>query len=76
MAGHCTKLMVIRHAEKPDRQAGILGVTEAGVADTNELTTKGWQRAGAFVRFFNPSVSGEPARGGGRAGSDLCDAAD
>lgn len=56
MAGHCTKLMVIRHAEKPDRQAGILGVTEAGVADTNELTTKGWQRAGAFVRFFNPSV--------------------
>jgi hypothetical protein len=49
------KLMVIRHAEKPDKQAGIPGVTEAGVADKDDLTAKGWQRAGALVRFFNPS---------------------
>jgi hypothetical protein len=48
--------MVIRHAERPDRQAGISGVTEAGVADKDELTTKGWRRAGALVRFFNPSL--------------------
>ena len=39
MATNCTKLMVIRHAERPDRQAGISGVTEAGVADKDELTT-------------------------------------
>jgi hypothetical protein len=48
--------MVIRHAEKPDKQAGIAGVTEAGVGDKEELTAKGWQRAGALVRFFNPSL--------------------
>lgn len=51
----CAKLMVIRHAEKPDKQAGIAGVTEAGVEDKHALTTRGWQRAGALVRFFNPS---------------------
>jgi hypothetical protein len=56
MAGNCVKLMVIRHAEKPDKQAGIFGVAEAGVADKDELTTRGWQRAGALVRFFNPSL--------------------
>jgi hypothetical protein len=55
MVGNCAKLMVIRHAEKPDRQAGIFGVAETGVADKDELTTKGWQRAGALVRLFNPS---------------------
>jgi hypothetical protein len=56
MEGHCRKLMVIRHAEKPDRQTGISGVTEAGVPDKNDLTVKGWQRAGALVRLFNPFV--------------------
>jgi hypothetical protein len=54
MEGHCAKLMVIRHAEKPDNQAGISGVSETGVADSNELTAKGWQRAGALVRFHPP----------------------
>jgi hypothetical protein len=53
----CTKLMVIRHAEKPDKLAGIAGITEAGVPDKDELTAKGWQRAGALVRFFNPSAA-------------------
>jgi hypothetical protein len=46
--------MVIRHAEKPDSQANIAGVSEAGAADKNDLTTKGWRRAGALVRLFNP----------------------
>ncbi|HKM62491.1 MAG TPA: hypothetical protein VJY39_08380 [Acidisphaera sp.] len=32
-------------------------MTEAGLADKDELTTRGWQRAGALVRLFNPSVS-------------------
>jgi len=57
MAVDCTKLMIIRHAEKPDMAAGIAGVTEAGVADKNELTPRGWQRAGALVRLFNPYPS-------------------
>jgi hypothetical protein len=56
MASTCTKLMIIRHAEKPDKQAGIAGVTEAGLADKDDLTARGWQRAGALVRFFHPST--------------------
>jgi len=60
MQGHCTKLMVIRHAEKPDKQAGVSGVTEAGVPDRDELTVRGWQRAGALVRFFHSSDPANP----------------
>jgi hypothetical protein len=63
MGGRCTKLMVIRHAEKPDRQDGVSGVTEAGIPDKDELTAKGWQRAGALVRFFNPSARPNPGTG-------------
>ena len=54
----CTKLMLIRHAEKPDGQANIGGVSEAGAADRNDLTAKGWRRAGALVRLFNPAPPG------------------
>jgi hypothetical protein len=54
---NCTKLMVIRHAEKPEKQTGVFGVTEAGARDKDELTPKGWQRAGALVRFFNPVIA-------------------
>jgi hypothetical protein len=58
----CAKLMIIRHAEKPDKPAGIAGVTEAGQPDKDDLTARGWQRAGALVRFFNPSIpAGLPA---------------
>jgi len=46
--------MVIRHAEKPDSQANIAGVSVAGATDNNDLTPRGWQRAGALVRFFDP----------------------
>jgi len=49
--------MIIRHAEKPDRHAGAIGVTEAGVPDKRELTPKGWQRAIALVRLFNPAAA-------------------
>jgi hypothetical protein len=55
MQEQCTKLMVIRHAERPDAQAGVSGVTEAGALDRDELTVRGWQRAGALVRLFHPS---------------------
>lgn len=63
MQGVCTKLMVIRHAEKPDKVGGTSGVTKTGIVDRAELTVKGWQRAGALVRFFNPPL-GENLRPG------------
>jgi hypothetical protein len=47
-----TKIMLIRHAEKPD--GDVQGVTAAGVKDPEELVVRGWQRSGALVRFFAP----------------------
>jgi len=48
-----TKIMLIRHAEKPDDKDG--GVDQKGNPDKHELIVRGWQRAGALVQFFaNP----------------------
>lgn len=47
-----TKIMLIRHAEKPT--ASIKGVTKAGAANKEELIVRGWQRSGALVRLFAP----------------------
>lgn len=49
-----TKLMVIRHAEKPSEDGSVLGISESGGQNPEELTAKGWQRAGALVRLFAP----------------------
>lgn len=48
------KIMVIRHAEKPDGRAE--GVRASGKADAEALTARGWQRAGALVRFLAPGA--------------------
>lgn len=40
------KILIIRHAEKPDRHAK--GVTYDGKCDENSLVVRGWQRAGAL----------------------------
>jgi hypothetical protein len=55
-----TKIMVIRHAEKPGDYNGIrysgvdnLG-TVAGDNGTEHLVTLGWERAGALVTLFAP----------------------
>jgi hypothetical protein len=48
-----TKIILIRHAEKPDDTDG--GVDPKGKPDKHDLIVRGWQRAGALVQFFaNP----------------------
>jgi hypothetical protein len=49
-----TKIMVIRHAEKPTDDGTIAGVSLDGTQNEEELIVKGWQRSGALVRFFKP----------------------
>jgi hypothetical protein len=49
-----TKIMMIRHAEKPADDGSIDGVTMAGAKDPEELTVRGWQRAAALIRLFAP----------------------
>ncbi|MCU1291717.1 MAG: hypothetical protein JWP08_567 [Bryobacterales bacterium] len=49
-----TKIMIIRHGEKPSDDGSVHGVDENGSHDPDELTVRGWQRAGALVRFFAP----------------------
>jgi len=53
-----TKVMIIRHAEKPVGQ--ISGVDESGNADLNSLIPQGWQRAGALVPLFSSSFGPLP----------------
>jgi hypothetical protein len=60
-----TKIMVIRHAEKPGsygaQYAGVndLG-TVAGIDDAKHLVTLGWERAGALVTLFAPPWGPKP----------------
>jgi hypothetical protein len=49
-----TKIMLIRHAEKPSDDGKVQGVSAAGAVDAEELVVRGWQRSGALVRFFAP----------------------
>lgn len=46
------KIMLIRHAEKPDEERGLLGVEETGAPNPHQLSVRGWQRAGALVQVF------------------------
>jgi hypothetical protein len=48
------KIMIIRHAEKPSNNGSVHGVDKSGAHDPNELSVRGWQRAGALIRFFAP----------------------
>lgn len=50
-----TKIMVIRHAEKPAPDFTPYGVTLEGVREKESLTPRGWQRAGALANFFAPT---------------------
>lgn len=54
-----SKIMIIRHGEKPSADGKILGVAEpAGTADPESLSVRGWQRAGALVHFFSDAGPG------------------
>jgi hypothetical protein len=46
------KIMLIRHAEKPEGE--IQGVDVSGNGGKEFLVVQGWQRAGALARFFAP----------------------
>ncbi len=46
--------MLIRHAERPNADKSLRGVGFDGRKDKESLTVRGWQRAGALVRFFAP----------------------
>ena len=50
-----TKIMLIRHAEKPTSTPPPYGVTLEGEREKESLTVRGWQRAGALASFFAPS---------------------
>ena len=50
----CTKIMVVRHAEKPDKDKDPYGITRKGLRDKESLQVRGWQRAGALIGLFAP----------------------
>jgi len=50
----CDKIMLIRHSERPSADKKIRGVGLDGRKNKESLTVRGWQRAGALVRFFAP----------------------
>jgi len=53
------KIMLIRHSEKPIKDRNLLpnsirGVEPDGTKSKDSLSVRGWQRAGALVRYFAP----------------------
>jgi hypothetical protein len=54
------RLVLLRHADKASADGRIQAVDACGRPDADELSVRGWQRAGALARFF--------ARGGGDLG--------
>jgi hypothetical protein len=53
MPGKAPKIMVIRHAEKPN--GAVTGVKASGESSARDLTVRGWQRAGALACLFAPA---------------------
>lgn len=52
-----TKIMIIRHAEKPGTYGGSEygGINLLGGSDNESLITLGWERAGGIASLFNPT---------------------
>jgi len=53
MPPKASKIMIIRHAEKPNGQHD--GVDESGASSAHHLIVRGWQRAGALACLFAPA---------------------
>jgi hypothetical protein len=53
------KIMLIRHAEKPDGDGGP-GIMPNGAENLRALTLTGWKRANALVGLFNPADGASP----------------
>jgi hypothetical protein len=51
-------ILIIRHAEKPVVN-GDSGIDETGASDSESLTPRGWQRAGAWAELFVPALGQE-----------------
>jgi hypothetical protein len=58
MAGPPTKIMIIRHGEKPPKSPGKKGpwdvLVDGKIGKGKSLIVPGWQRAGALNAFFAP----------------------
>jgi hypothetical protein len=52
---NATKIMIIRHAEKPTQNPPTNGVDINGDQNKDSLIPQGWQRAGALVALFAPA---------------------
>jgi hypothetical protein len=52
---NATKIMIIRHAEKPPTTPPPNPVAFDGTQEPDSLIVRGWQRAGALVALFAPA---------------------
>ena len=52
-----SKIMIIRHAEKPNSEPGIM---PDGAVNPEALTATGWKRANALVGLFDPAGGASP----------------
>ncbi|HKP83825.1 MAG TPA: hypothetical protein VJT69_17555 [Pyrinomonadaceae bacterium] len=50
-----TKIMLIRHAEKPAKDSAPYGVTAEGERSKESLEVRGWQRAGGLANLLAPT---------------------
>jgi hypothetical protein len=63
MPNTASKIMIVRHAEKPAASGTPYGININGQQDPESLIPLGWQRAGALASFFAPS-NGQPTAAG------------
>ena len=50
-----TKILLLRHAEKPAKDNVPYGVNRKGERNKESLAVRGWQRAGALTSLFAPA---------------------